>query len=48
MDRMDVARAVSITPPERYFEEARRKITAGHYNFAVDDATTKSEEVDSA
>lgn len=26
MDRMDVARSVSVTPPERYFEMARKKI----------------------
>jgi hypothetical protein len=36
MDRMDLARSNSITPPEWAFEEARRKIHAGHYNFAVD------------
>jgi hypothetical protein len=36
MDRMDVARSTSITPPEWAFEEARRKIDAGHYSFAVD------------
>jgi hypothetical protein len=36
MDRMDVARSSSITPPEWAFEEARRKIRAGHYSFAVD------------
>src|SRR4029079_5975992 len=35
MDRMDVARSSSITPPEWAFEEARRKIDAGHYSFAV-------------
>lgn len=36
MDRMDVARSSSITPPERYFERARRKIEGGNYDFAVD------------
>ncbi|HKS63111.1 MAG TPA: hypothetical protein VJT13_15520 [Xanthobacteraceae bacterium] len=36
MDRMDVARSSSITPPEWAFEEARRKIDSGHYSFAVD------------
>jgi hypothetical protein len=36
MDRMDVARSTSITPPEWAFEEARRKVGAGHYSFAVD------------
>jgi hypothetical protein len=38
MDRMDVARSSSITPPEWAFEEAQRKIDAGHYSFAVDTA----------
>jgi hypothetical protein len=38
MDRMDVARGSSITPPEWAFEEAHRKIDAGHYSFAVDAA----------
>jgi len=42
MDRMDVARSSSITPPEWAFEEARRKIDAGHYNFAVDALPTPS------
>ena len=36
MDRMDVARSSSITPPEWAFEQARRKIDAGHYSFAID------------
>jgi hypothetical protein len=36
MDRMDVARSTSITPPEWAFEEAQRKIKAGDYGFAVD------------
>jgi hypothetical protein len=36
MDRMDVARSTSITPPEWAFEEASRKIDAGHYSFVVD------------
>lgn len=39
MDRMDVARSTSITPPERAFEDARKKIEAGHYSFAVDQLT---------
>lgn len=37
MDRMDIARSSSITPPESAFEEARRKIAAGHYDFSVDE-----------
>lgn len=36
MDRMDIARSSSITPPEWAFETARRKIDAGHYSFAAD------------
>lgn len=36
MDRMDEARTASITPPERCFEAARKKIAAGHYNFDAD------------
>jgi hypothetical protein len=36
MERMDVARSSSITPPEWAFKEAQRKIDAGHYSFAVD------------
>jgi hypothetical protein len=36
MDRMDLARSASITPPEKYFRQAKAKIDAGHYNFDVD------------
>jgi hypothetical protein len=36
MDRMDLARSSSITPPEWAFKKAQRKIDAGHYSFAVD------------
>jgi hypothetical protein len=36
MDRVDVARSSSITPPEWCFEEAQKKIKAGHYDFEVD------------
>lgn len=36
MDRMDVARSSSITPPERYFTAAQAKIKSGDYNFTVD------------
>jgi hypothetical protein len=48
MDRMDVARSTSITPPEWAFEEARRKIDAGHYNFAVDAPAKPTEPTDSS
>src|SRR5215204_3337973 len=36
MDRMDVARSSSITPPQRYFDAARKQIEGGHYEFTVD------------
>ena len=36
MDRMDVARANSITPPEKYYKRAQDKIKAGDYDFSVD------------
>lgn len=36
MDRMDIARSSSITPPESAFKEAQRKISEGHYDFSVD------------
>jgi hypothetical protein len=40
MDRMDIARSSSITPPESAFKEAQQKIGEGHYNFSVDQPTT--------
>jgi hypothetical protein len=36
MDRMDIARSSSITPPQLYFADARKQIEGGHYDFAVD------------
>jgi hypothetical protein len=42
MDRMDVARSTSITPPEWAFVKAKEKIQAGHYSFAVDVAEGNS------
>ena len=36
MDRMDAARAASLTAPERFFRKAQKKISAGHYAFTVD------------
>jgi hypothetical protein len=36
MDRMDIVRSTSLTPPEKYFSEAQRKIGLGHYSFAAD------------
>jgi hypothetical protein len=37
LNRMDLARSSSITPPERFFQRAKKKIDAGHYGFEVDD-----------
>ena len=36
MHRMDEARSTSLTPPERYFRAARKKVKAGHYQFDSD------------
>lgn len=36
MDRIDVVRSSSVTPPEKYFELAQKKIKAGHYDFSID------------
>jgi len=36
MERMDAARAASLTAPERFFKKAQTKIGKGHYEFAVD------------
>lgn len=36
MMRMDAARASSLTPPERFFRSAQKKIASGHYDFTVD------------
>jgi len=43
IDRMDKARASSLTPPERFFNRARRKIQSGDYTFdSVAPLQTKS------
>jgi hypothetical protein len=39
MVRKDEARAASLVAPERFFLKARKKIEAGHYDFAVDNKT---------
>ena len=39
IEKMEIARGHSITPPEWCFEKAREKIQAGHYNFPGDDGT---------
>lgn len=36
MERMDIARAASLTAPDRFFKKAQKKIGSGDYNFAVD------------
>jgi hypothetical protein len=36
MQRMEEARRASITPPERYFKKAQKKINAGDYSYATD------------
>ncbi|WP_189521680.1 MULTISPECIES: SLATT domain-containing protein [unclassified Mesorhizobium] len=38
MDRLDAARSGSVTIPEWAFKRAQVKISAGHYDFSVDDA----------
>lgn len=43
MDRMDEARAFSITPPERCFEAARKKTGAGHYDFDADNTEKQTD-----
>lgn len=41
LQRMEIARERSITPPEWCFEEAREKIKAGHYDFLTDDGQAR-------
>lgn len=36
MRRMDEARSNSLTPPERFFKKAQKKINNGDYDFDVD------------
>jgi len=35
-DRLDAARASSLTAPERYFKRAQKKIKSGDYDFSID------------
>ena len=42
MQRMDDARAASLTPPESFFKKARQKQKAGDYDFAVDMEKSKT------
>ena len=36
MERMDTARAGSLTPPDPFFKKAQRKIAKGDYSFTAD------------
>ena len=36
IERMDTARAGSLTPPDRFFKKAQTKINSGDYDFGVD------------
>lgn len=36
MNRLDIARSNSLTPPERFFKKAQKKINEGDYYFSVD------------
>lgn len=36
MERMDAARTSSLTPPERFFKKAQKKVSSGNYDFDVD------------
>jgi hypothetical protein len=37
MRRMDDARGASLTPPERFFKAAQKKIASGDYTFSIDE-----------
>jgi hypothetical protein len=37
MDRLDAARGYSLTPPDKFFEAAQKKIYSGDYDFGVDE-----------
>ena len=36
MARLEAARSNSVTPPERFFNAARKKIESGDYSFSID------------
>jgi hypothetical protein len=36
MKELGEARSESVTPPERFFKQAQKKVAAGDYSFAVD------------
>jgi hypothetical protein len=44
MKRMDDARGASLTPPERFFKAAQKKIASGDYTFSIDE--TKAANLD--
>jgi len=37
MKRMDDARGASLTPPERFFKAAQKKVSSGDYTFSIDE-----------
>lgn len=36
LNRLDDVRSASLTPPDRFFKKAQRKIASGDYDFGVD------------
>ena len=42
MQRLDTARSASLTAPERFFRKAQAKVSAGHYDFTVDQKSRKT------
>jgi hypothetical protein len=36
MARLEEVRRRSLTPPERFFRAARKKIRAGHHDYDID------------
>lgn len=36
IEHYEVLKSSSLTPPERFFAKAKKKIDKGHYNFSVD------------
>jgi hypothetical protein len=37
MDRMDAARAASLTAPQKFFDAAQKQVKSGNYTFTVDE-----------
>jgi hypothetical protein len=40
VERLELARHSSLTPPERFFKKAQQKVKAGDYEFDVDEANS--------